>query len=139
MSMENKGQKTVYKQKFEKCRLRSPKKLCENSLPRNKPVWVVNRMYSLCGSFRKEFNKYNETKNKIGSSADNINVHIPSLWYYDQLLLTKEQEMPEKSISNISDDDDNGDESNTEYLSTQINYEKNRDENVTTVQVCFIF
>lgn len=43
--------------------------------PEANRTWVVNRIQSLRGSFSKKFNKWYETKNKSGSSADNV--HIP--------------------------------------------------------------
>jgi hypothetical protein len=62
--------------------------------------WVMNRIQSLRGLFRKELKKVQESK-KSGSSADAVNV--PSLWYYDLLLFTRDQEEPEESISNLEE------------------------------------
>lgn len=106
--------------------------------PEANRAWIVSRIQSLRGSFRKEFNKCYETKNKSGSSADTV--HIPSLWYYNQLIFTKEQEMPEESSSNISDEENDFSASENvqeNELSENIN-EKIHDENLTTVEVCFL-
>lgn len=110
--------------------------------PEANRAWVVSRIQSLRGSFRKKFNKSYETKNKSGSSADSV--HIPSLWYYNQLLFTKEQEMPEESISNISDDENNDfiPENGQNNVISEDNYidnnEKINDDNLITVKVCFL-
>ncbi|KAK9711262.1 Alcohol dehydrogenase transcription factor Myb/SANT-like [Popillia japonica] len=61
--------------------------------------FVVKKIQSLRGSFRKEAKKVEESK-RSGASADDV--YVPSLWYYDLLLFTKDQEMPTSSISNIS-------------------------------------
>lgn len=100
-------------------------------------TWVVQRVQSLRGSFRKEFNKWNETRNKTGSSTDSV--HVPSLWYYNQLLFTKEQETPEKSISNLSDDENNDDVSTNIHESTLIEEVNKQLNSGSPAQVCNVF
>lgn len=98
-------------------------------------TWVVQRVQSLRGSFRKEFNKWNETRNKTGSSTDSV--HVPSLWYYNQLLFTKEQETPEESISNLSDGENNDAMMSTNIHNTTLPEEVNKQLNSEmTLQVC---
>ncbi|KAL4090218.1 hypothetical protein QTP88_025117 [Uroleucon formosanum] len=51
---------------------------------------------------RKEMKKVMESQ-RSGSSKDDI--YVPTLWYYDLLLFTKDQERPTDSISNLSENE----------------------------------
>ncbi|XP_047517415.1 uncharacterized protein LOC125057666 [Pieris napi] len=67
--------------------------------------FVTKKIQNLRGAFRKELKKVSETRNKSGSAQDDI--YKPSLWYYDQMLFTKDQELPTPSISNIDIENEN--------------------------------
>lgn len=50
------------------------------------------------GSFRKELKKFE--KFKSGASSDEK--YVPSLWYFDLLMFTRDQEMPTDSIDSLT-------------------------------------
>lgn len=66
--------------------------------------FVTKKIQNLRGAFRKELKKVTETQSKSGSSVEDV--YKPSLWYYDQLLFTKDQELPTPSLSNMMTEDD---------------------------------
>lgn len=74
--------------------------MCKNIYPEANRDFVVKKIQSLRGSFRKELKKVEGSK-RTGTSPDDI--YVPSLWYYDLLLFTKDQETPTDSISNLND------------------------------------
>lgn len=57
--------------------------------------FVVRKIQSLRGSFRKEYKKYCKTSKKC----------FPSLWYYDLLLFTKDQD---PTMDSVSDTEESG-------------------------------
>lgn len=79
-------------------------KLCQSIYPEANRDFVVKKIQSLRGSFRKELKKVESSK-RSGSSTDDV--YVPSLWYFDLLLFTKDQELPTASISNIPNTEDN--------------------------------
>jgi hypothetical protein len=60
---------------------------------------VKKKIQSLRGSFRK-MKKIHES-HRSGRGTDEI--YTPTLWYYDLLLFTKDQELPTESVSNMDD------------------------------------
>lgn len=64
--------------------------------------FVVKKIQSLRGSFRKELKKLEASLCGCGSGAQKV--YEPSLWYFDLLLFTKDQEHPTDSASTDSDD-----------------------------------
>ncbi|KAK9685929.1 Alcohol dehydrogenase transcription factor Myb/SANT-like [Popillia japonica] len=68
---------------------------------------VVNKINTLRGGFRREYKKVHMSK-KSGSGADDI--FVPTLWYYDLLLFVRDQDIPQKSISNVSDESNHEEE-----------------------------
>ncbi|CAI6377402.1 unnamed protein product [Macrosiphum euphorbiae] len=75
---------------------------CKPSFPEANREFVVKKIQSLRGSFRKEMKKVMESQ-RSGSSKDDI--YVPTLWYYDLLLFTKDQEIPTDSISNLGENE----------------------------------
>lgn len=61
-------------------------------------------------AFRKELKKLKET---IKSGSGEEEIYKPSLWYFDLLLFTKDQEEPTESLNNMGSD---ADESNSEFI-----------------------
>lgn len=59
--------------------------------------FVVKKIQSLRGSFRKELRKVKDSQ-RSGKGADEV--YTSSLWYYNHLLFTKDQEQPTGSFSN---------------------------------------
>lgn len=59
---------------------------------------VTKKIQSFRGCFRKEMKKVNDPKR---SGAGQEDVYTPTLWYYDLLLFTTDQETPTESISNM--------------------------------------
>lgn len=73
----------------------------EKGFPDANRDFVVKKLQSLRGSFRKELKKV-QNSHRSGKGTDEV--YKSSLWYYDHLLFTKDQELPTDSISNIEDD-----------------------------------
>lgn len=73
--------------------------MCKNVFPEANRDFVVKKIQSMRGSFRKELKKVEGSK-RSGSSTDDV--YTPSLWYFDLFLFTKDQETPTESVSNIS-------------------------------------
>jgi hypothetical protein len=82
----------AYKQIIDFCKVRG--------FPDANRDFVVKKIQSLRGSFRKELKKAQESQ-RSGRAAEDI--YIPSLWYYELLLFTRDQELPTESLSNIDD------------------------------------
>lgn len=59
---------------------------------------VTAKINSIRGSFRRELKKIQESKHS-GAGADET--YVTQLWYYDQLLFTRDQEIPRASVSNL--------------------------------------
>lgn len=64
--------------------------------------YVVKKIQSFRGSFRKEMKKMEESKR---SGAGSEEIYTPTLWYFDLLLFTIDQELPTPSISNIGEEE----------------------------------
>lgn len=69
----------------------------EKGFPEATREFVVKKIQSLRGSFRKELKKVYDSQ-RSGKGADEV--YTPSLWYYNHLLFTKDQEQPTSSFSN---------------------------------------
>ncbi|CAI6371003.1 unnamed protein product [Macrosiphum euphorbiae] len=74
----------------------------KHSFPEANRQFVVKKIQSLRGSFRKEMKKVME-RQRSGSYKDDI--YVPSLWYYDLLLFTKDQEISMDNISNLGENE----------------------------------
>ncbi|VEN58690.1 unnamed protein product [Callosobruchus maculatus] len=92
---------------------------CKSSgLPEANRDFVVRKIQSLRGSFRKELKKVKE--NWKSGKPDRI--YVPSLWYFEHLLFVKDEELPAGSFSTNGDysaglsnnGDPDGDYSDTE-------------------------
>lgn len=95
-------------------------KLCKTIHPEANRDFVVKKIQSLRGSFRKEVKKVEDSK-RSGASAEDI--YVPLLWYYDLLLFTQDQEIPTKSFSNTDNE-----ETDHLDLEKQINLEDEAEE-----------
>lgn len=76
-------------------------RLCKKVHPEATRDFVVKKIQSLRGSFRKEAKKMIESR-RNGSSPDDI--YVSSLWYFDLLLFTIDQELPTNSIASNSNE-----------------------------------
>lgn len=76
---------------------------CKNFNPDANRDYVVKKIQNFRGSFRKEMKKMEDSK-RSGAGADEI--YAPTLWYFDLLLFTIDQELPTPSISNITEEED---------------------------------
>lgn len=74
--------------------------------------FVVKKLQSLRGSFRKELKKVADSQ-RDGKGKDEV--YKSTLWYYDNLLFTKDQELPNSSTSNIDGDPDDESLTNDHY------------------------
>lgn len=74
---------------------------CKTINPEANRDYVVKKIQSFRGSFRKESKRVEDSK-RSGAGSDEI--HTPTLWYFDLLLFTIDQELPAPSISNIGEE-----------------------------------
>ncbi|KAL5246352.1 hypothetical protein ACI65C_013760, partial [Semiaphis heraclei] len=73
-------------------------KFCKKSIPEANKDFVIKKIQSFRGSFRKELKKVVDSK-RSGASFDDV--YVPTLWYYDHLVFTIDQELPTESICNL--------------------------------------
>lgn len=66
--------------------------------------FVKKKINTIRGCFRKELKKV-EASIKSGALAENV--YKPSLWYFDLLLFTRDQEIGEKGDANPADETSN--------------------------------
>lgn len=78
--------------------------LCKEVNPNANVDWVKHRIKNLRTVFRKEMKKI-ETSKKSGAGTD---VYKPTLWYFNLLLFSADQELPRQSFSSM-DTEDGGD------------------------------
>ena len=74
---------------------------CKPIFPQADRDFVSKKIQKLRGSFRKEFRKVVASK-RSGKGAEDV--YVPSLWYYDLLTFTKDQDTPSASICNIEEE-----------------------------------
>lgn len=73
---------------------------CREVFPTADEKFVKSKIESLRASFRRELKKVQQSKNKTGSSQDDV--HEPSLWYYDLMTFIVDQEVARKGISSLA-------------------------------------
>ncbi|CAI6372741.1 unnamed protein product [Macrosiphum euphorbiae] len=73
-------------------------KFCKTTIPEANKDFVIKKIQSFRGSFRKELKKVVDSK-RSGASLDDV--YVPTLWYYDHLVFTIDQELPTESICNL--------------------------------------
>lgn len=73
-------------------------KFCAKTYTEADVKFVKNKIQSIRNSFRKEVKKVYASR-RSGTGTDEI--YVPTLWYYKLLLFTKDQELPEDSIENL--------------------------------------
>jgi len=78
---------------------------CKTQFPEANRDFVVKKIQSLRGSFRKELKKVNLSK-RSGASSDDV--YTPSLWYFNLLLFTSDCETASDSIDNTNNGEDAG-------------------------------
>ncbi|XP_077285061.1 uncharacterized protein LOC143910449 [Arctopsyche grandis] len=86
--------------------------------------FVVKKLQSLRGSFRKELKKVVDSQ-RSGRGTDDV--YKSTLWYFDNLLFTKDQELPANSISNIDEELEDESRTNDYFYQNDIS----TDESVT--------
>lgn len=70
--------------------------LCKKIYDKADKNFVTKKIQAIRGCFRKESKKVEQSK-RSGASADEV--YIPTLWYYDLLLFTKDEEAVTDSLS----------------------------------------
>jgi len=95
--------------------------LCKTIYPEANRDFVLKKIQGLRGSFRKELKKVLNSK-RSGNGADQI--YEPTLWYYDLLKFTIDQETPSHSICNIGNICNNVSDS----CNKETNFEQNNDD-----------
>lgn len=111
--------------------------VCKTIYPDANKDYVIKKIQSFRGSFRKEAKKVAESM-RSGAGADDV--YVPTLWYYDLLLFTSDQEIPTASISNMDTDEleagcDNGAEEQAENNESQILQEHNNESESQDTEV----
>lgn len=71
---------------------------CKSINPAANREFVIKRIQSFRGSFRKELRKVAASKR---SGAGTEEIYEPTLWYFNLLLFTLDQEQPTPSLSNM--------------------------------------
>ena len=74
---------------------------CKTIFPEADKEFVYKKIQRLRGSFRKEYNKVVSSR-RSGNGTDDV--YVPTLWYFNLLLFTKDQDTPSASISNIEEE-----------------------------------
>ena len=72
--------------------------LCQQFNPEADKAFVVTKINSLRGAYRKEFRKVEDSKL---SGAGSDQVYEPTLWYYPHLAFIQDQEVPRRGLSNL--------------------------------------
>lgn len=98
--------------------------LCKTVCPDANREFVVKKIQGLRGSFRKELKKVLASK-RSGSGHDQI--YEPTLWYYELLQFTVDQETPSNSLCNIA--------AGSESYSEDTNIEQNDTDDVSTMYI----
>jgi len=98
--------------------------LCKQIQPDANRDFVVKKIQGFRGSFRKELKKVMSSK-RSGTGHDQV--YEPTLWYYNLLLFTIDQETPSASLCNIS-----------ESFPEETNLDQNN-ENDVSIYILFIF
>ena len=111
---------------------------CKSAVcPNANKDFVIKKIQGIRGSFRKEPRKLQET---LKSGCGEEDVHKPSLWYFDLLLFTKDQEEPMASRSNIESDMDISEHTTeSELLEEPDESEDQEKETVSTVIIVILF
>ena len=60
---------------------------------------IAKKIQSLRGSFRKELRKFDQFKRSSASSDD---LYVPSLWYFELLLFTREHETSTENLDTLT-------------------------------------
>lgn len=110
--------------------------ICKTIYPDANKDYVIKKIQSFRGSFRKEVKKVAESM-RSGTGVDDI--YVPTLWYYDLLLFTSDQDIPTASISNMDADEleagcDNGAENNESQILEEHNNERESEEDISVQQ-----
>lgn len=79
--------------------------------------FVKKKVDNIRASFRKELRKIRKS-NKSGASADDP--YKPTLWYFDLLSFTSDQEKPRQSKSSLDKEENIFDEENTTVDTTEV-------------------
>ncbi|CAH0556169.1 unnamed protein product [Brassicogethes aeneus] len=85
---------------------------------------VSRKIQSMRGSFRKELKKFEKFKRSGASSDDQ---YVPSLWYFDLLMFTREHEISTESFDNMANSPSSPEE--TSISETIDNLDENSTEN----------
>ncbi|XP_050295209.1 uncharacterized protein LOC126735302 isoform X2 [Anthonomus grandis grandis] len=64
---------------------------------------VVKKINSLRTTYRRELKKVVDSEM---SGADEEDVYVPQLWYFDLLNFIRDQEIPRKTQTNVEDEDE---------------------------------
>jgi len=85
--------------------------LTREKIPEADLCFVKNMVDSIRASFRKELRRVRDSKGS-GLSADDV--YKPTLWYFDLLLFTANQDIPRKSKSNLEEETEDVDRDSQE-------------------------
>jgi hypothetical protein len=85
--------------------------LTREKIPEADLCFVKKKVDSIRASFRKELRRVRDSK-RSGLSADDV--YKPTLWYFDLLLFTADQDIPRKSKSNLEEETEDVDRDSQE-------------------------
>jgi hypothetical protein len=85
--------------------------LTREKIPEADLCFVKKKVDSIRASFRKELRRVRDSK-RSGLSADDA--YRPTLWYFDLLLFTADQDIPRKSKNNLEEETEDVDRDSQE-------------------------
>ncbi|KAG8276056.1 hypothetical protein J6590_073210 [Homalodisca vitripennis] len=77
--------------------------ITKETIPNADTNFVKRKVYNFRAAFRKEMRKVCDST-RSGASADDT--YTPTLWYFELMKFTAEQEQPRKTKSNLNEDED---------------------------------
>jgi len=85
--------------------------LTREKIPEADLCFVKKKVDSIRASFRKELRRVRDSK-RSGMSADDV--YKPTLWYFDLLLFTADQDIPRKGKGNLEEETEDVDRDSQE-------------------------
>ncbi|KAG8324361.1 hypothetical protein J6590_094309 [Homalodisca vitripennis] len=96
--------------------------ITKETIPNADTNFVKRKVDNLRATFRKEMRKVRDST-RSGASADNT--YTPTLWYFELMKFTAEQEQPRKTKSNLDEDEENIVEEEGSIVEAELNKDEN--------------
>ncbi|KAG8303942.1 hypothetical protein J6590_106210, partial [Homalodisca vitripennis] len=96
--------------------------ITKETIPNADTNFVKRKVDNLRATFRKEMRKVRDST-RSGASADDT--YTPTLWYFELMKFTAEQEQPRKTKSNLDEDKENIVEEESSIVEPELNKDVN--------------